>query len=95
MLHRCRMSSGERGEIVLIQAHHRKVGRFLSHKLPIESSARDVHPPKLPINGVTAKMKRVTRNRHRQRAPRTTAAHGWPTADQRTGNSSVAFRRSS
>jgi hypothetical protein len=40
MLHRCRMSSGDRGKIVLIQAHHREVGRLLSHKLPIESSAR-------------------------------------------------------
>ena len=78
MLHRCRKSSGDRGKIVLIQTHHREVGRLLSHKFPIESSARDIHPPKFPINGVTAKVKRVTRNCRHQRGPRTTTARGRP-----------------
>lgn len=76
MLHRRRMSSGNRSKIVLIQAHHREVGRLLRHKLPIESGARDIHSPKLPINRVTAKMERVTRNCHHQRAPCTTATRG-------------------
>src|SRR6267378_384812 len=74
MLHRRRVSSGDRRKMVLIKAHHREVGHLLGHKLPIESCARDIHPPELPVDGVTAKFERVTRNRSHQRAPRTTAA---------------------
>src|SRR5579883_1474540 len=72
------MSSGDRSKIFLIQAHHCEVGRLLSHELPIESGARHIHSPKLPINGVTAKMERVTRNCRHQSPPRTAAARGRP-----------------
>ena len=78
MLHRRRVSSGDRRKMVLIKAHHREVGHLLGHKLPIESCARDIHPPELPVDGVTAKFERVTRNRHHQRAPRTTTARDRP-----------------
>src|SRR5216683_1598342 len=64
--------------MVLIKTHHREVGRLLSHKRPIESCALDIRPPKLPVDGVTAKLERVTRNRHHQRTPRTAAARGRP-----------------
>lgn len=63
--------------MILAEPHHGEIGGFLGLEPPIERSAWDIHSPKLPIDGITAELERMTRDRAHERATRSMAVRVW------------------